>query len=270
MIKYVVISADQNPDYAYYLPLTCALWEKFGWEPIVFYRGDTYDNHWTTLATNKCGELCFDVDAINGVRNATIAQVSRLYAATLNFVEDDDLIMTADADMLPLSDYWHPNPTKITYYGRDLTGYGEIPICYISMTKTRWIEVMCLTKMDHNEMIKRDLTNHPNVKSDDFYKWWGIDQQIITQRIDDVQFEKEFIKRGQLSNGFARGRVDRGAWSLDHKQFIDAHLFHQIYHKGREQYFEKTLDLLYHIWPDEDWTWFISYTHKFRKLTGHA
>ena len=268
MRKYVVISADQNPDYLYYLPLTAWCWEKIGWHVIVFYRGELINNHYTSLTLEKLN--AWDLDAIEGIRNATISQVSRLYAACLSSIEDDDLIMTADADMLPLSDYWNPDPSKITCYGHDLTGYGEIPICYISMVKTRWVEVMCLTKLDHNQMIKRDILASPNAKSDDFYRWWGIDQQIITERINAVNFEKDFIKRGQYSNGYAVGRVDRGAWTLNHKQFIDAHLFHQMYHKGREDKFEQTLDLLEKIWPDENFDWFILYTEKFRKLTGHA
>lgn len=271
MKKYIVLSVNDNPDYLFFTPLTVWAWRKLGWEVIVMFHnvgGINSDCVYLVEQMEQTDEAIFKYLHVEGHRSSTITQVSRLYAGCLT--GDDVLLMTSDIDLIPLSDYWHPDPSKITVYGEDLTGYTEYPISYLAMTKQRWVEVMGLTSSDYNELIKRDLDNHPNSKSDDFYKWWGIDQQIITERIKAVNFEKQFINRGQYANGYAIGRPDRGAWTLNHKQYIDAHLFHQMYHKGREQYFEKTLDLLYHIWPDDDFGWLVSYTHKFRQLTGHA
>lgn len=269
MKKYIVLSVNSNPDYLYFTPLTVWAWKKFGWKPVVLWQ--TSPNTRLTEIQNlvfPVNILCdvFVVDNIEGYRSDTITQISRLYAAC---EIDDGYLMTGDIDMIPLSDYWKPKEDEITIYGHDLTGYGHYPICYIGMDSKRWVEVMGLSSPDYNALIKRDLDTLPQAKDPDFYKYWFCDQDLITKRLKETQFPKTIINRGQYKNGYAVGRVDRGAWTLDHKQFIDAHLFQQMYHKGREQYFEKTLDLLEKIWPEENFDWFIIYTEKFRKLTGH-
>lgn len=268
MKRYIVLSVNDNPDYLYFTPLVCWAWRKLGWEPIVMYSGklSTLGDAWFT----SCQEPAqvYHVDSIPGYRSDTITQISRLYAGC---VVTDGYMMTGDIDMIPLSNSWKDyDENQITIWGHDLTGYGHYPICYIGMPSSRWIEVMCLGTPDYNALIKRDLDTLPQAKDPDFYKYWFSDQDLITKRINDTQFPRNFVNRGQYSNGFARGRVDRGAWSLDHKEFIDAHLFQQLYHKGKEDKFEKTIELLNTVWPDEDFAWFIEYHFKFQKLTGHA
>lgn len=275
MKKYIVLSVDDNPDYLYFTPLTVWAWRKFGWDVILMYNGEITE--FTDAVLYKYAKLdsVGEVAKIDGYRSDTITQVSRLYASCLCIsmipeLQEDYYLMTGDVDMIPISDYWKPNENEITVYGYDLTGYTHYPICYIGMPHTKWIEVMGLTSSDYNALIKRDLDTLPQAKDQDFYKYWFTDQDLITKRLQETQFPVTIINRGQYSNGYARGRVDRGAWTLQHKEFIDAHLFHQLYHKGNEDKFEKTLDLLEKVWPEEDWAWFILYTQEFRKLTGHA
>lgn len=269
MKKYIVLSVNDNPDYLYFAPLVCWAWRKFGWYPILMFdsgKGDRSDLVWWFESQENLYDCDFHyLNNIEGYRSDTITQVSRLYAACVQ----EGYLMTGDIDMIPLLDYWKPNENEITVYGHDLTGFGHYPICYIGMDSKRWVEVMGLSSPDYNALIKRDLDTLPQAKDHDFYKYWFSDQDLITKRLKETQFPITFINRGQYSNGYAKGRVDRGAWTLDHKQFIDAHLFHQMYHKGREQYFEKTLDLLEKIWPNENFDWLILYTEQFRKLTGH-
>lgn len=264
--KYIVLSVNDNPDYLYFTPLTEWAWRKFGWEPILFFAGEL---------TPMVKHVLFDGDEpstrafmVGNVqyRTATIAQISRLYAGVL--VQPDDYVMTGDIDMIPLSDYWHPNFDQKTVWGFDLTGRTEFPICYLGMKAKYWREVMRLDSDNYSHKIKRDLDSMPNAKSEDFYKWWGVDQQLITERLKP--YNPTIIERGQYPNGYAYGRVDRGSWTLDHKEYIDAHLPQQVYHRGREKYFEQMMELLHHVWPEEDFTWVYDYTIEFRKLTGHA
>jgi len=268
MAKYIILSVNDNPDYLYFTPLVCWAWRKFGWEPIIFYHGESNEvSHLvgSKLLTSIPTKNWFNLLSHEGYRSDTITQISRLYAACVQ----DGYLMTGDIDMLPLSDYWQPKEDTITVYGHDLTGYGHYPICYIGMPHTRWIEVMGLSSPDYNALIKRDLDTLPQAKNPDFYKYWFSDQDLITQRLKDVQFPITSILRGHYKNGFAHCRVDRGAWTLDHPQFIDAHLHHQIYHRGNEWKFDKTMELLRKVWPNEDFTWFIEYHKEFKRLTGH-
>ena len=268
MKKYIVLSVNNNVDYFYFLPLTCWAWKKFGWEPIVFYH------RYNDLQTDKEKELedlSMIVDfktriirGIEGYRSDTITQISRLYGAC-NW--DNEYLMTGDIDMIPLSNYWQPDLESITVYGHDLTGYGHYPICYIGMQSRKWREVMNIDSSDHNQMIKRDLDTLPQAKDPDFYKYWFSDQDLITARLNEYGKEKiTFINRGQGKHGYAYGRVDRGngGWVLDQPELIDAHLMQQTHHSQEKIY--KLMQLLRHVWPNEDFTWFEKYTEEFRRL----
>lgn len=268
MKKHIVLSVNSNPDYLYYTPLVCWAWRQFGWEPIIFYEGQFLD---TTILSQAYSVATFHrLKPAPGYRSDTITQVSRLYAGCVA----DGYLMTGDIDMIPLSDYWHPpaNENAITIWGHDLTGYTHYPICYIGMSAEQWRAVMGLVDNNFNGLIFRDLERMPDAKNPDFYKYWFTDQELITQRINETQFEKIFIHRTQYPNGFATGRVDRGAWSLDHKQLIDCHALRDMY-KGSDtgaMNLAKTMRLLYRVWPQEDFTWFRDYTLEFRKLANNG
>lgn len=265
MKKYIVLSVNDNVDYLYFVPLTVWAWKKLGWEPLVMYRGDR--NIWLiidTLLQQGISWQGVDVPMIDGYRSDTITQISRLYGACIAD-EPNAYLMTGDIDMIPLSDYWKPNFEDVTVYGHDLTGYGHYPICYIGMKSAKWVEVMKLTNFNYDELIKRDLDTLPQAKDTDFYKYWFSDQDLITARLNEYGKEKiTFMNRGQYSNGFASGRVDRGSWSLDHKEFIDAHLMQQTHHS--QEKIQKLMELLHTVWPSEDFKWFLEYTKEFKKL----
>lgn len=271
MKRYIVLSVNDNPEYLYYVPLTVWAWKRIGWEPIVMFNGIR-----NTIPIDFGIEYFLaEVDSIYGYRSDTITQVSRLYGGCLDLDSALDYLMTSDIDMIPLSDFWQPDINKITVWGHDLTNYHNYPICYIGMTRNRWIETMNLTSSDYNALINRDLDTMPQAKSTDFYKYWETDQDLITKRIKAVNFDKAFIDRGRYSNGLAIGRVDRGSWSLNgHADtFIDAHLHRDLYkvfkEPGNELWQKKWrehMELLHTVWPKEDFSWFVEYTKKFASL----
>ncbi len=215
----VILSTNDNPDYYKYLPFVQKAWNKLGWETLTFSFGE-YEYKNPNPELNKIIDV---TNRLNKYKVATIVQVSRLLAG--HYV-DEGLIMTGDVDMMPLSDYWKPKIDEITVYGYDLTGRSEYPICYISMNSTIWREI--IPEKTINELLK----SYPNALSDEFYTWWGVDQQIMTERLKGKV--NTFVDRGLSRSGLAKGRIDRADWagsyhSPDKK--IDAHLlrpFNQI------------------------------------------
>lgn len=199
--RYVILACDNNPEYRQCLQLVKWAWQKVGWEAIVLEPFETTE-----------------------YRSATIAQVMRLYASALDMFEPDDILMTSDADMVPLTNYWNPDPNVITVFGHDLTDFNHVPMMYIAMTKTKWREVMNITGNDLRAMMERDLP-HTNAKSDVFFEWWHVDQDIITDRLKAFPFVN--IKRGTSAKNrnYPTGRVDRAnnCLILD-DQLIDFHL----------------------------------------------
>lgn len=273
MKKYIVLSVNENVDYLYFTPLTCWAWRKFGWEPIVFYYAKpaaigrlATDIERLVFGDDPNGKFKYLLP-IEGYRADTITQISRLYGGCLFTNEPESYLMTGDIDMLPLSDYWKPEEHGVTVYGHDLTGFGHYPICYIGMQATTWQEVMDISSVLYNSHIKLDLDTLPQAKDPDFYKYWFSDQDLITARLNEYGKDKiTFVNRGQGPHGFARGRVDRGSggWVLDQPELIDAHLMQQTHHS--QEKIDKLMQLLRHVWPQEDFTWFEKYTDEFKKL----
>lgn len=258
MKKYIVLSVNDNPEYLFYLPLTIWAWRKFGWEPIIFYTGSLKNFQWMFLS-DVC--LAYPI-RVTGYKSEMVAQISRLYSACCGGV---GYFMTGDIDMIPLSNYWshtNINENVITTWGRDLTD-GHYPICYIGMNNALWQQVMNITSSDYNEMIKRDLDSMPNARSEDPIKRWVVDQDLITARLNNCGLLITKIDRGMYENGYPIGRVDRSAWTLNHDQFIDCHMPRGIWKDTIiEQQF---LQLLYKVWPEENFNWFEQYTEEFNR-----
>jgi hypothetical protein len=195
MNRYVVISSNAVPDYEFYVPIVRWAWKQFGWETI-----------------------CLRPFKMNGYREETVTQVMRLYAADYRN-GTDCLLMTSDADMIPLSDYWDPHPDKITCYGHDLTGYKHQPMCYIAMSASKWREVMDLTGVIYKDM-HRDL-EESKAKSDKWEEWWQVDQDIITDRLS--KHSVITVDRGlETGSHLPLGRMDRAGMKWPEKP-IDFH-----------------------------------------------
>lgn len=268
MKKYVILSVNDNPKYLFHVPLTVWAWRYFGWEPIVFVHASLTQSMFSFIRA-----FCFDTGClkfhirqtmrIDGYSDETITQVSRLYGASIPEVAEDYL-MTGDIDMIPLSDYWKPDENKLTVYGRDLTDY-HYPICYIGMDSEKWKEVMNIDGDDYQYYMQRDLMTMPHAKGPDKVKRWVTDQDLITEKINNSHFVPERVDRGtDKRTGYPIGRVDRSHWTLNHDVFIDAHLPHDVL--TNDESFKKILALLHHVWPKEDWKWWIEYYREFKKL----
>lgn len=273
MKRYVILSVNENPEYLYYVPLVCWAWRQVGWEPIVMYLG-SMDNPCFEIQWKYNGSAfnVWGIKKIEGYRDDTVIQVARLYAACS--IAESSYLMTSDIDMLPLSDFWNPDINERTVYGHDLADNRHYPICYIGMNDKEWRNVMKLDSTDISKMMRRDLAKMPQAKDSDFYKYWFTDQDLITDKLGD--FTTKSILRGKLPNGLARGRVDRGGWSLNHEVLIDAHLHRDLYkafqNPGHEHFqlyqkkWREHMELLRTVWPNEDWGWVETYTKEFVKL----
>jgi hypothetical protein len=209
----VVLSTNDNPDYLKYLKWCQQAWNKIGWKTLCFYYGDMFKMPHESDG-NKIVYL--KTHDFKLYRPETIVQCIRLLAG--NYI-DRGLIITGDVDMLPVMDYWNPDPDQITVYGYDLTGKTEIPMCYVAMNAAKWRQIF------PEQTLVELLDKLPNASSDDWNKWWSVDQKVLTKRLLANGVDK-FIDRG-FDGGLARGRVDRYDWNgtLNKPgEKIDAHM----------------------------------------------
>ena len=215
--RVVVVSTNNSVDYYGYSKYIKHAWNTLGWKVAVMvtHDVDTKDIE---------GDYIIRLPLIESLRTESIAQAGRLYAA--NYFKEERLLMTSDMDLLPLSDYWNPDPANITNYGHDLTDYSFYPMGYTAMTTTNWKKVMKLSANTEADMI-RD-AHEPSLKysplSQDWEQWWNWDWDLLTKRLQGYDVTK--ILRGRRAGScFALGRVDRGdSMVIPQGTLIDAHL----------------------------------------------
>jgi hypothetical protein len=225
MERIVVVSSNNNPDYLFFAPYIEKAWNSYGWTLAV---AVTHDVNPDDLKLRNPKSIVIRVQNVEGLRTETQAQAGRLYAA--NFLPKDALIMTSDMDLLPLQDYWKPNPNNITIYGHDLTWRSFFPMGYCAMTGENWTKYLNLTGDIENDLL-RDAKD-PNIKhspfSPDWEQWWNFDWELLTLRLMPYKDKLTFMDRGQINIAgatLAKGRVDRYNWKETQNQpdWIDAH-----------------------------------------------
>jgi|9_EtaG_2_1085328.scaffolds.fasta_scaffold11347_4 hypothetical protein len=203
-----ILSTNDSSDYISCLPYTQKAWNKIGWNTVTFYLGNQ------NLESTDLNTIV-EIEPLSGYRDSTVVQVSRLFGA----LHTSGLIMTADVDMLPLSNYWNPREDCWTVYGEDLTNYKHFPICYVAGGDSLWKQAFPETS------IKELLEKYPQSTAESFNEWWFVDQDIVTERVKP--FNPIKINRGVGSNSLPTGRIDRSLWEVTKNmegEKIDAHL----------------------------------------------
>lgn len=222
MEKIVVVSSNNNPDYLWFIPYIEKAWNTLGWKLAVIV---THDVDLEKIYMHTGENYLIQLPEIAGLRIETVAQASRLYAC--NHLGKDNLIMTSDMDLLPLQDYWKPDPDKVTIYGHDLTWNTYYPMGYIAMTGHKWAHYM-QTSLDTKTDMLKDANQTKIAFSDKWEDWWNFDWDLITKKLKPHERDLTFVTRGQINTAgatLAKGRVDRFNWRETMKQpdWIDAH-----------------------------------------------
>jgi len=193
----VVLSTNDNPDYMKYLRYCQIAWNRLGWKTLTFYHGNN------PPGSTDWNEIIDITNRSSSYRVETVVQCMRLFGG--RYIQRG-IVMTGDVDMLPMMNYWNPETHEITVYGHDLTGRTQYPICYIAMTADNWRLLIPERSLDDL------LIKYPNAKNEDWNKWWTVDQQIVTERLNNFDRKLKLIDR-TLDGGLALGRVDRHDWN---------------------------------------------------------
>lgn len=254
MNKYVILSTDSTKEYYELLPLVCYSWSKLGYTPIVLeVINSKYDIKGGSV-WGYCDNAIFEcIQGIENVKNSTVAQVSRLFSYSLPFINDEDIVISGDADMVIGKDIF-TDEADVVSYGHDLTGFGEIPICYVKATKKKWGELMQMPK-DNNwtiDEIEKQLSQE--AYSDKWEDYWSVDQRLLTQRAKDYGFDKiKFVNRGhdQSNSGLPQGRWDRYRWDVIPNDIIDVHI------KRNDK--EAQIKVFKTLFPNDDINWLLEY-----------
>lgn len=263
-----VISTTYDDKYLYFLPIVTWCWNKLGVDVICFMpyenRGNTFMHVNNTLVEISKGHnnWIYNFDCPEH-KEATYAQVSRLYAACLDLPEDEILI-TSDVDMvvfkipIPELSVWD----KFVILGNDLVPKGQYPVCYCSAKVKVWKDTFRLNGKTYQECLDNLLGA---IECDHMRgNYWGCDQEQLWNNISKT--ERFQYSRSNGQNQFATMRYDRDdAYILDRldPDTIDFHMNRPGY---EENNFNIILTILKYHYPYENFDWLITYTNSYRKL----
>ena len=271
-----IISTTYSDTYLYFLPITVFCWNKLNVDVICFMpkfiyyeKGqigldiarkislveDTVMKH----CSSKSNMLTY-FDAPEH-KEATYAQISRLYAAALDLDEQEQLIVS-DADMVVFrTDFMQKSADDFfDVYGTDLVPDGQLPMCYTVgnvktwrrfFTKGRTYQECMDAELGHEEM--------ENMRGN----LWSRDQELLAKGVGELYF-KHTRSNGQ--NQFAQNRVDRTDtnWlSYVNEGLIDAHLWRDGY---TDENHANIMELMRMKFPDEDFTWLDNYRNAYKQL----
>lgn len=232
-MKYAILSTDNNPEYYSLLPLVCHSWRKIGYEPMILTVGLPHEIH--KVLEQYCNCWVPQQTPRDGVKDSTYAQLVRLFAFN-NAKDKDDILITADADMVIASDIFTHDVSQgqVVSYGYDLTGRSELPICYIKATAAKWRELM------------GEFTIPEKAYSERWEDYWSVDQQLLTKRAHQYGMGRiTFVDRGnQNKHGLPTGRWDRHDWAHIPDTIIDVHM--------KRNDWDAQYQVAERLWPGED------------------
>jgi len=266
-----IISVNNNPDYLFTLPIVLQSWNIQGWHVEVILVDvsneclnmlEYYTDH---LSVYYSGAHDIPLSKIN---KALFTQLARLYWPMQVYEPYDNTycIMT-DADMFIASSFLNRDFDKVNVFGHDLTGYSQIPMCYVGAPASKWHVIM------DNFGMANDLRNYAKANSNDWFVAWGADQDILTAKINrytglNSNNTINKIKRGTdaLNAGLPLGRLDRHNWQYPKGEIHDCHLMRNGWHDAN---YERLNEMVHTIYPKEDWGWLPAYKREFKKLFNY-
>jgi hypothetical protein len=235
-----ILATSRDHSYDFFMPLTVMMWRKVvGAEPIVF-LSET-EKEWSEKSGQVLQEALTEIGVkwnwvghIEGYLPAQCAQSSRQHAAALDLPEDD-ILMTADVDMFPLSREWYlqHDPAKWDFSLFYSNAYGEkYPpyFCtnYLAGTVKMWREIMGLEPTGTvTAQLQKSFDRHL-CRYHDSWSGWNFDELYFGSRLkgwDGFPNRCQFIRRE--GGGPPSDRIDRSGWPSSYdwsRVWVDTHL----------------------------------------------
>ena len=262
------ISTTYDDLYLFFLPLCCWCWNKLVVDVVCFVPFGSFTGKFklvteTIIKHRQSDSNCITYFSASEDKKATYSQCSRLYAASLDLPEDEVLI-TADVDMLTFGDYLNQYDGNVQLFGADLLeGEQMYPLCYCSATVKQWREFMRIGRSYQQELDKvLGSIECENMRGN----YWCKDQELLFERLNQSKLPVTKHNRAKQPERFATNRIDRD------DQFWEQRLSPNIidYHCHRPGYtdenFEKILTVIQYFYPNEDLTWMKEYQQQYKKL----
>jgi len=259
-----ILSATEHDFYAMPLPLVVWSWKMIGVDCKVFIPADYGPK--LSLAMTYCEpETDFYPFTCDKEKEATYAQVSRLFGWMTPGVDAPTFLITGDADLAVFNhEYFKQiDRKKINVIGADLLeeSMQQYPMCFIAMPANDWATVtLNYSEKNSYQGFLDDLVG--SIECENFRgNQWSLDQHLAYKWLQGHDIVHH--PRAALPNRWASRRADRDGWYFDPAEIIDAHLPRPLTDADN---FSKTIDLFHAIYPQADLEWMWEYREKYLSL----
>lgn len=275
-----VISTTLDDKYLFYLPITIWCWNKLGIGVVNCIPGPS--SRWSRVAYtsthydgSQIASLVIDTLYIQKLKwsseifysaihkEATYAQVARLFACARPGLEPEEVLITSDVDMLVFKNIFEDVPDGFHVTGIDLVPQGQIPMCYVAASVKTWNKYFNPENKTYQQLLDEHVGS---IECTDFRgNLWSRDQELLHNGISNFS-SVIFNYRAYPGTQFAQNRVDRddGMWRENIKPgLIDYHCHRPGY---TDENFPKILEVIQGMYPYEDLTWMREYRNKYISL----
>jgi len=234
MRKYVVLSSNQVPAYAFMAPLAVLAWQRTAFTPVVLLTQTR--EHWDTptgrVVVDMLDRLGCQKHYVGLItdpyRTSVQAQAARQHAARLSGFEPTDYVMTMDVDALPINADWFDNvdwslPCHLrnasAWQHRWYTTFG------FGATVAAWREFMGYAPAGEIASALQANLDHDLTPERDTMSEWFFDEFLWCSRLFASRFWPEHCQPIERSS--KHDRLDRSNWPphLAHiDNYLDAHV----------------------------------------------
>jgi hypothetical protein len=216
-IDYAIVSSDNNPMYLDFWPIVRDLWVKLiKIKPILVLISDK------NLVTDNGDHIIHEVKSVDGHSTAFQSQIVRMYITKYYL---DDICITSDIDMLPLSHYYFNNivnelnDDNLAILSSDAYKTVRYPLCYNVGKGSTFNDILDLN-CEFDEYCDR---------LSKYEQGWDTDELYFGKCVDEFSDKSRIclLNRG-WQFGMALNRIDRVHWVYDinmlkNGNYIDSH-----------------------------------------------
>lgn len=208
MSRVVVLACDANEDYAFFAPITCAIWRDFGFAPLLLLVGDGFA--WVKAQAEAVGARCLAIGSAGRHETSTFAQVCRLFGYLA--CDREDWVITSDVDMWPLtSRFFVPrDEARFNLWYANVFAGQLYPVCYLGAPAPLWGHVMAGTGTV-GDATRRALDDGLGA-DEEATAVWNFDERLFTSRLHAVPGWRGLTVEIHRGGAPPRDRIDRSRW----------------------------------------------------------
>lgn len=261
-----VYSCTIDPKYDFFIPITEYCWYKLGIKSLVICPKRMFG----TRIFNLIDEIALPQTRFEGFmaredKEATYAQISRMYASSLPNIPNEEILISGDVDMCVFKNIFENTNGVLFNLGFDLVPENQLPMCFTWGEAWAWDVRFEIKGKSLQECLDQQLSHEEMINMRGCL--WSRDQEIMAKAFSKYNYDSTIrIPRAREGTSFAAHRVDRDDtnWrAYLGPDLIDAHLWRPGY---TDENFANIMELLQTQFPEDNFDWLRTYRNEYIKL----